>query len=127
MNVEMAKVIEWLRINKLSLNLKKTHFMLFRRRRARISLDTDLVIDGVKIDMVNKTKFLGVIIDPHLTFSSHILYIKGKVARGVGILNKCKRYLDASTLTTLYYSFLYPYLNYCNCIRETRIVHIWNQ
>ena len=116
MNTEIDKVIDWLKMNKLSLNLKKTHFMLFRRRRARVLLDTDLVIDGVKIDMVNKTKFLGVIIDPHLTFKSHILYIKGKVARGVGILNKCKKYLNASTLVTLYYSFLYPYFNYCNCI-----------
>ena len=79
-------------------------------------LDTDLVIDGSKIELVNKTKFLGVIIDPHLTFNSHIQYIKGKISRGVGILNKCKRYLSVSTLVTLYYSFLYPYLNYCNCI-----------
>ena len=77
-------------------------------------LDTDLFIAGVKIDMVDKTKFLGVVIDPYLTFNAHISYIKGKVARGVGILNKCKRLLNASTLKTLYYSFLYPYFNYCN-------------
>ena len=44
------------------------------------------------------------------------MYIKGKIARGVGILNKCKKYLNESTLVTLYYSFVYPYFNYCNCI-----------
>ena len=31
-------------------------------------------------------------------------------------MNKCKRYLYGSTLVTLYYSFVYPYLNYCNSI-----------
>ena len=31
-------------------------------------------------------------------------------------MNKCKKYFTSSTLLTLYYSFLYPYLNYCNCI-----------
>ena len=31
-------------------------------------------------------------------------------------MNKCKKYFTSSTLLTLYYCFLYPYLNYCNCI-----------
>ena len=116
MNLEIGKVTEWLRINKLSLNLKKTHFMLFKKSQTRCALDTDLVIDGIKIGRVDKTKFLGVVIDPGLTFKSHILYIKGKIARGVGILNKCRKYLNESTLLTLYYSFVYPYFNYCNSI-----------
>ena len=29
MNNEMKKIIDWLNINKLSLNLKKTHFIIF--------------------------------------------------------------------------------------------------
>ena len=33
MNCEMKNVVDWLQVNKLSLNLKKTHFMLFRKRR----------------------------------------------------------------------------------------------
>ena len=86
MNEEMVKVIDWLQINRLSLNLNKTHFILFRRKRVRISLSTDLVINNVKIDMIERTKFLGVIIDQNLSFQSHINYIKGKVARGIAIL-----------------------------------------
>ena len=34
MNEEIAKVVQWLNVNKLSLNLKKTHFILFRRPRS---------------------------------------------------------------------------------------------
>ena len=66
--------------------------------------------------MVEKTKFLGVMIDQRLTFNAHILFIKGKVARGIGIMRKCRKFFNSSTLLTLYYSFVYPYLNYCNCI-----------
>ena len=116
MNIEVQKVIQWLRINKLSLNLDKTHFMIFRNCRGRVLLDTELIIDGIKINMVEKTKFLGVIIDQCFNFKAHILFIKGKVARCIGVLNKCKKYFNSATLLTLYYSFLYPYLNYCNCI-----------
>ena len=72
-----------------------------------------MIIDGVKIDAKERTKFLGVMIDKHLTFQHHISYIKGKVSRGLGILYKCKRFFDQQTLLMLYNSFVYPYLNYC--------------
>ena len=35
------------------------------------------------------------------------------MARGIGILYKCKCFFGQKTLLTLYNSFLYPYLNYC--------------
>ena len=63
--------------------------------------------------MVQKTKFLGVIIDEHLSFGPHIQYIKGKVSRSLGILYKCRKYFNRDTLLTMYYAFVYPYLTYC--------------
>ena len=113
MNIEITYVIDWLKVNKLSLNLKKTHFIIFQRPKAKISISEELIVDGVKKDIKESTKFLGVIIDKRLSFQQHIKYIKGKLARGVGILCKCKRFFKHETLLTLYNSFLYPYLNYC--------------
>ena len=43
----------------------------------------------------------------------HINYVKGKVAKGIGILYKARRLLKEDTLLTLYYSFIYPYFHYC--------------
>ena len=71
------------------------------------------IIDNVKIEHVKDTKFLGVMIDQNLNFSDHIQYIKGKMARGIGILYKCRRLLHEKTMITLYYSFVYPYFTYC--------------
>ena len=113
MNEEMVKVVDWLQINRLSLNLKKTHFILFHRKRARVSLSAGVIINNVKIDMVEKTKFLGVIIDQNMSFQSHINYIKGKVARGLGILYKSRPYFNLETMRTLYNAFIYPYFTYC--------------
>ena len=78
----MIKVVDWLQINRLSLTLNKTHFILFRRKRVKISLSADLTINNIKIGMTERTKFLGVMIDQNLSFQSHIMYIRGKVARG---------------------------------------------
>ena len=36
MNCELNKVVIWLAANKLSLNIKKTHFMIFRSKRCCI-------------------------------------------------------------------------------------------
>ena len=47
----------------------------------------------------------------------HITYISGKVARGVGLIIKARKMLTSDVLLTLYYSFIFPYLSYCN--------HIW--
>ena len=113
MNTEIVKVVDWLNINKLSLNLNKTHYIIFRRQRARVVLTVDMIIDNVKISISDKSKFLGVVIDQYLSFSDHIQYIRGKVARATGILYKGKKYFKESTLLTLYNAFIYPYLNYC--------------
>ena len=113
MNIEMDKVITWLKTNKLSLNLKKTHYIIFRKGRRNVMLQKDLVIDNIKIENVKHSKFLGVIIDQRLTFYNHIQYMKGKISRAMGILYKCRKYLKQSTLLTLYNAFIYPYFNYC--------------
>ena len=68
MSEEMINVVDWLKTNKLSLNLKKTHFMIFRKRRGQIALSNNLVIDGEVVNRTNHIKFLGVMVDQHLTF-----------------------------------------------------------
>ena len=113
MSNEMNHVIDWLKLNKLSLNLSKTHFILFRRKSAKIELNEQLIVDKVKINMVDSTKFLGVHIDQSLTFQKHISYIQGKVSRGIGILFKCKPVLNERLLKTLYNTLIYPYFTYC--------------
>ena len=113
MNEEMTKIIEWLRTNRLSLNIEKTHFMMFRKRKQKITLNNELLIDDKKVEQVEKTKFLGVYVDSSLTWQDHIQYIEGKIARALGVICKARNFFYTATLKTLYYSFLYPYLNYC--------------
>ena len=57
------------------------------------------------------------IIDANLSWKLHIDYICSKISKSVGIIKKARKLLDKETLLTLYYSFIYPYLNY--------YVHIW--
>ena len=62
-------------------------------------------------------KILGVQIDNKITWKNHIIYTSKNVARGFGILCKARRVLDKETLKNLYFTFIYPYLIYCE--------HVW--
>ena len=87
--------------------------MFFSPPRKKLLFSNTLCILGEKIDQVQETKFLGVILDSKLSWQPHIEYISKKISKGIGILCKARKYLPQKTLITLYYSFIYPYLNYC--------------
>ena len=111
-NTEIPKILKWLAVNKLTLNVTKTHFVIFRNPGTKIELTKTVYINGTPINQEPYTKFLGVWLDEKLNWSKHIKEISGKIAKGVGILTKARSYLDPTIMKTLYYSFLYPYLHY---------------
>ena len=114
MNGESLNIVDWLDSNELSLNVSKTHFILFRSQWMRKPLiNEDLIIKNDSINPDHNTKFLGVIVGEKLTWFEHIQYIKCKIAKGIGIICKAKQLRNSKTLCTLYYCFVYPYLNYC--------------
>ena len=56
---------------------------------------------------------MGVIIDKKLNWFEHVNNLKIKLAKGSGIIRKCRICFGIDTLITLYYSFIYPYITYC--------------
>ena len=63
-NQEMLKFSQWLKVNKLSQNIDKTKFILFKPRQKKIPQSFRIAIDNNKeIKRVKETIFLGVIID----------------------------------------------------------------
>ena len=104
-NVELSKVNDWLAVNKLSLNVKKTKFMVFHTAKKNItSYIPDLEIGGIKIDKVSNFNFLGLTINENLSWKPHVDIIANKLSKYVGILNRLKRYLPHYILRTLYFS-----------------------
>ena len=113
-NNELEKVSNWLKINKLSLNIKKTHFVIFHFRQKRIDQVVNIKIDDKNIDQVTSTKFLGVIINENLTWSDHINVLLNKTNKSLGVIRKLSRTLPDDVLFTLYNTLIKPYLEYCN-------------
>ena len=67
-NAELGKIVEWLALNELSLNAKKTKFMIFHYKQKSIeNLVPKLMINNVSIERVKVFNFLGVSIDENIT------------------------------------------------------------
>ena len=115
LNNELVKLVTWLNVNKLSLNVSKTHYIIFSSKRKKVNTDvlTPIVINNLPINRVHSTSFLGVMVDEKLNWQDHIKHIKNKMSKGIGVLCKARKLLKESTLVTLYNTLIYPYLTYC--------------
>ena len=125
-NIELKKL--WLRINRLSLNISKTNFVIFRPYNKKLKYITTLKIDKKVIAEKSHIKYLGIIIDSSLIWKQHLYNISIKISRSIGILCKLKNILNQNMLINLYYSLIYSHIVYCiqawGNAGETELNHI---
>ena len=72
----------------------------------------NIKLDGVSLNRVSSTKFLGVIIDENLTWKNHIDAISKTISRKIGVLTKLKHFVPENILYSLYCTLILPYVNY---------------
>ena len=107
MNIEIEKLFRYCATNKLSINLKKTNFMLITNSNKKVR---DIQIKNIeKRDFI---KYFGIYIDKNLNWDYQIKHVNNKIAKNTGIINKLRYYLDLKTLKQLYYTLIYSFLNY---------------
>ena len=102
MNGELEQVHDWLCSNKLSLNERKTFYMVFSNTSSRPI--NDIKIGGHKIAQVESSKYLGVIIDNHPSFKHHINHVLRKMPVSLGLLQRLFLYTQRYVLRTIYLS-----------------------
>ena len=61
-NNELKKLPSWFQANKLSINIKKSNFILFKTKQNKQKLDLHISINDIEIGRVNEVLFLGVIL-----------------------------------------------------------------
>ena len=113
-NNELKEVTNWFKANRLSVNAKKTNYMLLGTRQRNLKQDDNIFIelDNTRLERVFVTKFLGVIIDENLTWKNHIDGVTKTISRNIGVINKLKYFVPERVLHTLYCTLVLPYVNY---------------
>ena len=73
-NEELGNVLKYCKANKLSINFKKTHYMLITSPRKKV----DVQVSACDIEQKSQIKYLGVFIDDCLKWDAQLQYINNK-------------------------------------------------
>ena len=81
-NQELTRISTWLATHKLVLNISKTNYIIFTSKGKSYNKNvSNIQIDGNTIHQVNKTKFIGIVIEEHLNWAMHITHLCNIIAR----------------------------------------------
>ena len=111
-NKELIHVQNWLCANKLTLKIEKSNFLIFHIPQKKLTNNIKLCINGKLLKQENYIKYLGIMIDCHLNWKSHINFVTRKVKRSIGILSRVRHFTNISILISFYYTLIYPFLTY---------------
>ena len=134
---ELENIQKWLLVNRLTVNVEKTKYMIIgsRQKLSKIPNDQDMkVLNGSEeIKRVKTTKSLGVVIDQNLC-CKQVDSISTKVSKAIGTLRRPKSYISYDLLQLIYKAIVSPYFDYCflvwgNCNQTLRekIQYLQNQ
>ena len=149
-NVELQKISNWFRSNKMAVNISKTKFIIFRTKGKKIDIsDTPVLfnnndlnghqdpnnifkLERVFLDNINPEhqtyKLLGVHFDEYLNFDKHSSYICAKLARSLYCIKRVSNKLSKKSLLSLYYALIHPHLLYCinilSCTSKSNLLRI---
>ena len=112
MNNELELLFDWLCANRLSLNVAKTEFIIFRPPKMNLDKRVVLTLNHKKIFESRKIKYLGLLMDDRLTWKFHINELCKKLNRSVGMLYKIRHLCPKSVLRSLYFSIFNSHLVY---------------
>ena len=112
MSLELYNLSDWFLANKLSLNIAKSNFILFSKKRNIGNSFNTIKFGDVEIERKTVLKFLGMYIDENLTWAYHIKTCKCKIASSLYAINRIKHIIPESYLRTLYFSLVHPDLTY---------------
>jgi Reverse transcriptase (RNA-dependent DNA polymerase) len=134
-NIEIQKMANWFRANKMAVNTSKTKFIIFHTKGKTIDMqgknlvfnnneigkpeDPNLVTPLERICNTNAIpcnrsyKLLGVYFDENMSFNHHVQHICNKLTKSLFYLRRAKNFVDKCALKMLYFALVHSNLLYC--------------
>ena len=107
----LPDITSWLICNRLTINVKKSNYQLFSARKH--IPDISINIFGDPIQRKFSVKYLGVLVDEDLRWSSQIRAVENTISRNIGIIRRSAYILSSKHLNLLYNALVLPTLTHC--------------
>ena len=106
----MKTIVKWFQANKLTLNIDKTVCLLFQKQGH--SEKIHIRVDNITIQNTHETKFLGIWLDEHLKWTTHIHKLILKLTRNTNLLKYNQHLMPTHTKKLVYHSHIASHLYY---------------
>ena len=120
MNKDLALLFDWLCANRLSLNVSKTEFIVFKPPNKTLTSRFTLKLNRTVLYESKKIKYLGLIVDDRLTWKFHVFELRKKLNRVIGIIYRLQKLsCPRSVLLSIYYTLFQSHAMYGICVWGT--------
>ena len=109
---DVAIIMDWFRVNSLTLNVQKTKLLLFTPKPTK-QIQFEIEMENCKLTPDKETKFLGVILNNDLSWTVHLTNVIAKMKRNFDLLCRGKNLLTNHGLKMLYYAQIFSHMTYC--------------
>ena len=107
-------IFDWCNFNKLSINPKKSEYMIISN--LKLPFTPDIKIGNDSILKKECVKYLGLYVDENLKFYPHADYIKSRLSQFSGISRRLNRKMNFSAARRFYYACVFSVISYCICV-----------
>jgi hypothetical protein len=120
-NEELENAQQWFVTNKLTLNVSKTKYILFKNKDEHVHAGK-LYAGKDEIERVGErckeryVRFLGIYIDENLTFEGHINKLKSKLNSGIYAISTCNKIVPIRIRKSIYRSLFESHLRFGSII-----------
>ena len=115
MQKDLNKIAKWTRNNTLTINAKKTKYIITSTSHKSFP-NIALTLNEEVLDRTRSYKYLGVILDENLTYKDHINHIATTVNKKTRTLRRLSHFLPKKIIIMLYKSLILPHLDYAAMI-----------
>jgi hypothetical protein len=103
---------DWSRNNHMTLNVKKTKILNISVKK-ELTMENNIMLNNVAIEITQEASFLGVAMDCHLNFVTHVTNIVKRANKKLFALLVLKRQgVNATSLVKMYQSQVIPVITY---------------
>ena len=111
-NTELQKILDYMESNKLLVSKNKCNYQIHTPKPRERIPNTVVKLGEEEIERVSESKFLGIIIDDKLKFTSQIEKVEKKLRSAIGALSMVKKTFNYRAKMAIFHSFIESYINY---------------
>ena len=132
---DFKNLSQWLKANKLSLNVKKTELIIFHAKNTKLDYGVKFKLNGRRLTPASTVKYLGILLDEHVLWTNQVNWVNSKLNQTIEILLKIEKpNASLPVLKIVYHSLFGSHLQYGsqlwgqgNCVNQNNIQNHQNQ